>query len=273
MATIAEIYARGFKRDFRYYYTHWLPNGPMSVGVVGELVDRSLFRPLSTLQDRGIDFDPARDVLLDTSPSPMKFVSSSSVATSVKLAGEVNPNMPNIPEGSAGLKIEFGSEGAFTIEARESYEHRIRDVPSIERQILEAFRAGRWQRNHVVVFALVTSPYADIIISESSSSSIELELQATGQAGRVELGDASLQFGMRRTSGRVLDLRGSRNVGPACQLVGLKRRWPFPVRSEPLFRGTRAAIEASVSDLLPEVSEVQIEDYQLALLGSDDSEF
>ena len=224
MASVARIYARGFHRDFKVYYTHWLPNSELELGVVGVLEGGYLFRPKSTLRDLGIQFDPKADIVPDNSPSPIDFTSKSGVTITTKLAGEVNAQMPSIPQGSAGIKLDFASEASFLIKARESYEPRIRDVIRLEREILKLYKAGVWDRNWCVIYSLLKAPYADLVVSETGSSSIELQVTGDAQVQQVQLGDVNLQFAMKRTSGKVLDMRESKNVTPAFQLVGLKKR-------------------------------------------------
>jgi len=197
----------------------------IELGTVGELEGGYLFRPRSTLRDRGIDFDPTADVVTDTSSSPLDFTSKSGVSITTKLAGEANTNIPSVPQGSAGIKLDFSREASFLIKAQESYEPRIRDLIGLERKILEKYRAGQWDRSWVVVSSLVMAPYVDIVISESASSSIELEVTGSGTVQTVELGNVSLEFAMKRTSGKVLDMRGIRNGTPIFQLAGLKQRF------------------------------------------------
>lgn len=225
MASVARIYARGFHKDFKFYYTHWLPSSTLALGTVGELEGGYLFRPRSTLTDLGFAFDLTNDVVADTSSSPLDFTSKSGVTITTKLAGEANTGMPSVPQGSAGVKLEFSREASFLIKAQESYEPRIRDLIGLERQILKAYRENRWERNWVVISSLVTAPYVDIVISESASASIELEVSGSGTVQSVELGNASLQFAMKRTSGKVLDMRGIKNGTPVFQLAGLKQRF------------------------------------------------
>lgn len=53
----------------------------------------------------------------------------------------------------------------------------------------------------------------------------KLEVQAGGQAGNVELGNADLQFSVKKQSGTILNMLNSRNITPIFQLVGVKRKW------------------------------------------------
>ncbi len=225
MGTVAKVFAKNVRRQTKFYFAHWLPSSSIEIGTVGEVVDDYFFRPVSTLADLGISFSPDKDIVPDTSSSPIDLVSSKSVSLAFKLAGEVNPAMPNIPKGKAGLGIEFSSEGAFIIKAKKTFEPRIRNVARLEKQILEAYKTDVWKKNYAVIYSIVQAPYADIIVSQSSKSGLELEAQASGQVGNVELGDAGLKFSIKKQSGTMLNMLESENVTPLFQLVGIKRKW------------------------------------------------
>jgi hypothetical protein len=222
MSSIANTYAKGLNRQTQYYFAQWLPNSPLELGVVGELQDGYFFRPVSTLGDLGINFSPEKDVVADNDSSPMDLVSSKSVTITTKLNGEVSAKLPNVPQGKAGIALEFSSEGAFALKARETYESRIRHLPILEPLILDAYEKKRWKKNYAVVFSLVKAPYADIFVSEKAKSKIELEAEGSGTAGKVELGNANVQFSIKSESGAVLSILGAKNVNPIFQLVGIK---------------------------------------------------
>lgn len=224
MGTVAKVYAKGLHRQFKYYYTHWLPNAPLEIGTIGELEDGYFFRPVTTLADLGISFSPQNDIVPDPSPSPIDLASSKNVQIITKLSGEVSTALPNIPQGKAGLGLEFSSEGAFVIKAKETYEPRIRNVARLETEILNAHKSGVWKKNYAAIYSIVQAPYADIIVSQSSQSKIELEVQADGQIGKIELGNANVQFSIKKQSGTVLSMLNSRDVTPIFQLVGIKKK-------------------------------------------------
>jgi len=54
---------------------------------------------------------------------------------------------------------------------------------------------------------------------------LELEVQANGQAGSLEVGNANLQFSVKKPSGTILNMLNSRNVTPIVQLNGVKKKW------------------------------------------------
>ena len=223
--SVADVYARGFHKQTRHYYAQWLPTQAVSLGTVGVLEGGHFFRPQTTLADLGIAFDPEADVVRDPSPSGFNFTSTRGASVSVKLAGEADTRFPSIPTASAGVGIEFSSEGAFVIQAAEAYEPRIRDTTRLERDILEAYERGQWKRNFAVIFSIVEAPYADIVISESKASSLALQAAADVAVGAVKLGNAEAVLSATRQSGSVLDMTGSRDVTPAFQLYGLKSRF------------------------------------------------
>ena len=233
MGNVAKVYAKGLHEQTKFYYAQWMPNSKIEIGTVGELEDDYFFRPISTLADLGINFAPERDIVPDESPTPIDLVSSRSVSMNFQFSTDVNPSVPNIPKGSAGIGFEFSSEGAFVIKAAETYEPRIRNVAALEPQILKARQDGLWKKNYAVIYSLVHAPYADIIISQSSSSGLSLQAQADVPAGPIELGNANVKFGTKKQIGTILNMVNSRDVTPIFQLVGIKRKW-FSDRFGPL---------------------------------------
>lgn len=115
MATIAELYCKGVRQQTKFYFSHWLPNSLIKLGTVGALIDKYFFDPKTSLSELGFDFNPDNPdhVVPDTSPSPLKLTAGRTAEVKFKVAGEVNPSLPNIPQGKAGIGVEFSSEGAF----------------------------------------------------------------------------------------------------------------------------------------------------------------
>lgn len=225
MSSVAEVYAYGVLKQLKYYYAQWLPNAKIDLGTVGELENKCFFRPVSTLAALGIDFSSTRDVLEDPDPTPFNLVSASGVIMETKIAGELSSTLKAIAVGKAGIGIEFSKEGAFVVIAKEAYEPRIQNLARLEKDIFQAYQDGRWKRNYVLVSSLVKSPYADIIISQSSQASVELEVGGGIQLPQVELGNVEISFSVKRQSGTILNMLNSKNVTPIFQLSGLKRKW------------------------------------------------
>jgi hypothetical protein len=248
MATIPELYCKGVRQQSKLYFAAWLPSTVLELGTVGVLQDRYFFDPKSSLGALGYDFDPAdpAHVIPDDSPSPLKLNSGRTSRQTFKLGGEVSTVTPHIPQARAGIGLEFGAEGAFVIEAEETYEPRIRDIFALERWILAQHRAGAWERDWAVVTSLVTAPHASIVVSQSRSSKVELMVSGDAHVGSVELGRAGIDFQSAHTSGTVLNMANSRDVAPLFKLVGLQRKWmlggsrPGTLSRDESFRVTRS---------------------------------
>jgi hypothetical protein len=92
-------------------------------------------------------------------------------------------------------------------------------------EILERVRAGRWYLEWVVISQIVKAPRADILVSESSSSRVEITAKGDAKVGEVvQRGNVDAAFQITSQSGKVANFLNSENVTPLFQSVGLKRR-------------------------------------------------
>jgi len=265
-AKLPLIYAKGIRQQTKFYYAHWLPNQKIGLGVVGELVDNYFFRPLTTLKDLGIDFDPSTDVEQDLNPTPLDLVSKKGVTISFKAAGEIDPGVPSVPQGKAGVSIDFAQEGSFIIKAEKTFEPRIRDVETLGQKILEAYKKGTWKWYYSVIYSVVESPYTDIMISQSSSSKIDLQLNADGNVGKVELGNAELSFSSKKETGSILKMLGSQNANPIFRLLGIKKS-PFHDPIVKPYSLNLLGTTSSVEGIMKEVNEFVEDDTKFLMVG------
>jgi hypothetical protein len=223
METPEELYVNGMKRRFRNYFAAWPPNESFKLGDVGVL-DGNIFIRIKSLEaaDINIGFTERPD----PDPSSMDVISESGVSLVVKAAGEVNKiALPNIPKGEAGLGIEFTGSGAFILKAPATYMPSIEDIDKLGKEIIEAFRRGRWNINWVVIVRIVKAPTASIIVSRSSRSKIELSATGDLGSGPVDLGNANLTFNLRSLSGDIFQTIGATNLTPLFQLARIKKRF------------------------------------------------
>lgn len=225
--SIAQTYCRRVKKDSRLYYAQWFPNATVELGQIGKLVDGAIFVAKTTLEQQGIAFETVDD----KSPAQLDLTSSNDVKVTFKLAGEFSTTAPTIPKASAGVVMEFGRKAAYVIKSEEVFEPRIANVDALEREILARVRNKTWDPDWVVISQIVRATKADILVSETSSSRVEITAKGDANVGDVvQLGSLDASFGITSQSGKVFNFLNARNVTPLFQLVGLKRR---------LFGGTR----------------------------------
>jgi hypothetical protein len=130
MASPAEVYADGIKRKLRDYFATWLPWNQVDLGDVGTL-DGNFFSPITDLKDLRINIDFKKDRV----PAPLDIQSESGVSTAFKVAGEVNPMMPNVPKADLGVAIEFSHAGAFIFQAPEIFDPHIEEILELQDQL------------------------------------------------------------------------------------------------------------------------------------------
>ncbi|MEB2310013.1 MAG: hypothetical protein OZ917_12055 [Candidatus Brocadiaceae bacterium] len=108
-------YARQVRWTFGSgYHAAWYPDTPHAIGDYGRMED-GVFVKYGTLRNLGVQYD----IDNDTIPSALDINASQGVAITAKASGETNAKLPHIPEASAGLGIDFKSEGSFIISAAE----------------------------------------------------------------------------------------------------------------------------------------------------------
>lgn len=224
MTSPAELYVNGIKRKLNNYYAAWLPNEKLKLGDIGVL-QGNFFRRITKLEDLGIAFEERPDA----DSTPIDYVSENGVDILVKASGEINTQIPNIPEAKAGIAVEFSQQGAFIIQAAESYEPTIENIAALERNIINLYIEGKWFSNWAVIVKIVQTPYASIIVSNSSTSKVELSTEGDANIGTFSLGDAKIKFTLRRQNGDVLKAIGAKNLTPFFQLARIRMAWPGPV--------------------------------------------
>jgi hypothetical protein len=218
MATPQQVYVNGIKKQLNNYYGAWLPSTRFELGDVG-LVKDNLFNKVTSLENLGISFKESRA----SDSTKIEYVSESGVSRVIKAAGQLNPNLPNIPEGQAGIGIEFSKEGAFIIQAEESYEPFIEDLVKLEKDISQVYQEGNWKSRWVV-------------ISNTSQSKIELSAEGDVALQGISLGNTQAKFAVRAETGNVLKFIDAENITPFFKLLQIAAR-PWPVfnifRSQP----------------------------------------
>jgi hypothetical protein len=218
--TPAELYVNGVKDKLALYHAAWLPNVKLDLGDIGVLKN-DFFEPVRNLNDIGIVFQERPD----NSPSTLDIVSDEGVSITFKLAGQTNPQVPNVPAADAGVSVEFGSKGAFLIQASDVFQPSICDVAKLQDDVLNAYAEGKWRLEWAVITRLVRSSNAMILVSRSSSAKIEMSASGQVPAGGFKLADANVKLTVLHQSGDLVRVDRAVNVTPLFQLARIHRRF------------------------------------------------
>jgi hypothetical protein len=224
MASIAEMYCNSVKRDSGLYFAAWSPEAKYRLGDVGILQNGKMFVQKTSLKDEGIEWEEEPD----TSSGSFDLSSKQGTSVSLKISGEVNPSAPHLPKGSAGVVVSLGREASYVIRSNEVYEPRIRNMADVEREVMERFKARRWQKEWVIISQVVHCAKVDIIISKSANVKLEIKAKGDVPVGTtVNLGNVDVGFEIVNTSGAIFNFLDTKDASPLFQLVGIQRRFPF----------------------------------------------
>ena len=219
MQSVADLYSIGVKEKLRNYWAAWLPSTRFALGDVGVLNGR-IFEKRGSLSDFGIKFSATPS----GNPSSLELVSGSGVAVSLKAKGEVNQAFESVPRGKAGLKIQFGAEGAFVVQCPAIFEQTIADLMGVQSAIVATFENGQWDTDWVVIMRLISAPAGVILISSSSSSQLEISADINLTAGIADIGKSEAGLSFKTLKGEIIKT-DSQDLTPFFQLGTLKKRF------------------------------------------------
>jgi hypothetical protein len=217
VAELVELYSKGIKRKLKNYWAAWLPGTRFDVGDIGTL-NGYLFEKAGTLAELGIKFyaESASD------PSMLDISSESGVSVLLKAAGETNKAFSHIGKGEAGAKIDFGSTGAFIVQAPEVFDSELGDRLNVQAQVVNAFVNKSWEKDWVVITRLVKATSATVLISNSSQASLQLTTKANLSSAGGALGSAAAGITIKYQQGDTIKMIAGKNVTPVFQLSRLK---------------------------------------------------
>jgi hypothetical protein len=243
MTELVELYSKGIKRKLANYWPAWLPGTRFTIGDIG-ILNRYLFEKVGELEELGLKYYAQPT---DNS-SPLDISSESDVSVSFKAAGETNSSFAHVGAAEAGLKIEFGAQGAFILQAPETFESEMGDRLNLQRQIIGAFNRREWEKDWLVITRLVTASSATVVISKSSNASLELSAKVNLSGAAAGLGAADAGISIKHQHGDTLSMICGKNVTPLFQLSRLKTSiFGTPKLLTKSFRAT----DPSMADLTP----------------------
>lgn len=170
--SVNQTYTRELKENLNYTAT-WFPNVRLELGHVGVL-SKHEFIYRTSLEKLKIPFEATKRGAKAT----YSHTSSNSVKRDIKLAGQAPLVGSTLADVDAGITFSFGAQHGIVFLASDCTVRMIADQEPLKQAILDAFRAGKWERDYVVVTELVEAGATTIIVSEGSSGRYELKAKA-----------------------------------------------------------------------------------------------
>jgi hypothetical protein len=203
------------------YWATWLPGNRLELGQCGPVSQR-VFDPQSSLANFNIEFEVAPD----SDPSDIQYQSKGAVQYTLQAAADTQ-QIQGIPQGTAGIKLNFNRENAVVLVAKQARQRRMADTNSLIGTLNENILTGEFPVNFAVVTDVVVADSGSIIISSSRDAEMSVTAKADFSAGLLDLASASL--GLERKSSRDLqtEILAQTSLTPLFKLVGLKRNGRF----------------------------------------------
>ena len=170
--SVNQQYTRELKENLNYTAT-WLPNLKLALGDVGVLSKHELIYR-TNLEKLKIPFEASKR----GTKASYSHISSNSVKRDIKLAGQAPLLGSTLADADAGITFSFGGQHGVVFLASDCTIRVIADQEPLKPAILDAFRAGRWERDYVVVTELVEAGATTIIVSQGTSGRYELKAKA-----------------------------------------------------------------------------------------------
>ena len=243
-------YTKEMKSHFGYYAA-WTPGSPRELGHIGVL-DGNVFTHVSDLQSR-LGAMPA--TTQDPTTEDLDYQSSGSVTTTAKLSGAATPTGSILTQLDAGIIVEFSRQNATLFRALNCTTTYIADTISLGQQVLDLYRAGKWNKQWVIITELVVAESATILISESRSAKIELKATANLDAPQLDIADAKFNFAHQFVQGMDTRIIAKNGLTPLFKVMGIKD----PIFARPSFNGV-AMRNMSAHLLTPELAAGELKD-------------
>jgi hypothetical protein len=203
------------------YFATWLPGGSVGLGDFGP-ADGRLYVRQGSLKSLGFKFKP-------TQQGPalnIEFSSRNAVNVTVQVKGE-SKNLPNIPNGQAGIDLSFSRSGACVLVLRNAREWTIENLYQFQRDVLAYYKRhySEWAKDFIVISSIVQAKSASIIIADDTSSHFSVATDADITAGLIDLANASLNFSVKNSRDVSTKIISQADLQPLFRAFRIKDSW------------------------------------------------
>jgi hypothetical protein len=206
-------------------YPTWLPGEPIELGAFGT-IKRGSFVPDGRLRDLGIGIVAKRhNAKLDVKRSRgIKLHGAAGLAVpgavqhaAISGAPRGKPNASSSLDAEQGVDVEFERAYAWAFAARGMTKVEIDNIDEVQREVLAALRARKWERQWLIVTDVRHAEHLNVLISRSRGA--KGRLHATGSLSEP-LDILLLETSFELSS---VDVFQVRNVRHATPLYGLRK--------------------------------------------------
>lgn len=201
MSSIAKIYTKEIKKQFKKLHANWEPGENIELGdfgvMIGGLFNKTIFVKKGNLSKKfKIKFKVTKDPYVDHK----YFASQKGVSVKFNAKGSINPS--GVINAKANVNVEFSKENSVFFSAAECKTISIEDKLALGEDIFKLHKQGKWKKKYVVVTDLVKSGKTVIAISSSSNSEFSISANSP-TLEQINLADASAG----------LDIVSKKNIG------------------------------------------------------------
>ncbi len=221
-----KIYTREMYRQFGYLAT-WNPGTPMELGDIG-IMKQKQFTKIGNVSDLGISFE----IEEDHTPIDLEFSSEGAVSISTKLSGTPTFTGSTLSDIDAGIHVTFSKENAILFKANDTRTPAIKNQIKLGKEIIELFKAGKWDKNWVVITELVTADSATILISSSKEASIDVKVSGEIGMNELDIAEAELELEVKFSKDLSTKFIAKTGLTPLFKVSKIKR----PFLGAPIFK-------------------------------------
>lgn len=243
-------YTKEMFKKFGYLAT-WEPGVPLKLGDIGVIRD-NVFTRLGSISDIDIGF--VFETREDDSPSNIEYSSEGSVSVTSKASGKASPEGSTLAQVDVGIIVEFGSKNSVLFKANGTRSPSIKDQLKLGREVLESYKNGKWDKNHVIITELITSDSATILISSSENAKIEMKASSNIGVSKIDIADASIGLEVNYYKNISTKIISESKITPMFKARGIKTRWLAP----PVFRSNMVR---PIDFLTPEKAKNEMKDF------------
>ena len=214
--SLADNYLNSIEKFFGGYHGTWLPNLTLAPGDVVVIerknwYSKGVFKKVSNLARLGIPFE----VETNKGMIPIDLKSNANIEINPEV--EASADIPAIAEGKITVNIKFSKKQGFVFQAPETKEISLVWTPSIKKAIKKAFMEGEWEKDWILVRAVVKTPIAYILISQEDNSSVNLYVDGPIPANLKDSPfkiKSKANFNIIKSKGCILNILGGKNLTP-----------------------------------------------------------